>query len=179
MKFPNIFYIFFFIILAVFFIKFFLAAVVLVLALLWLRTWQMKGEPNHREFLHGKLPNPKPDGFYRGNIGFEVSWIGKKFDGEHETGINLFENKKARHNSAPGFGIVHEKYPFATSVGRGLFDEKLFVLKIDYNVKGNPFWIRCILDEIVEIAPNKYLGKMHLRIIPGFPFSVLYFELKK
>src|SRR3989344_3788857 len=57
--------------------------------------------------------------------------------------------------------------------------KKFDVLKIDYNVKGNPFWLRLIVDEIVQIAPNEYLGKMNLKIIPGFPFGILYFELKK
>jgi len=166
----KILYIFFFIILAVALFKFFLALLLIGLILLWLRTLQMKMEPNQKDFLQGGLPNPKPDGLYHGSIGFDVSWVGKKFDSESSTGINIFKDKK---------GIQFEKYPFITSVGRGLFDENVFVLKIDYNVKGNPFWIRWILDEIVQVAPGEYLGKMQLRIIPGLPFSVLYFEIKK
>jgi hypothetical protein len=69
-------------------------------------------------------------------------------------------------------------YPFFAA-GRGLFDDQMMVLKLDYNIKGNPFWLRCVLDEVVQIGPDHYLGKMHLKIIPGIPFSVLYFELKK
>ena len=153
----------------------------LVLVLLcFLRTWQMKLEPNQKEFLHGVLPNPKPDGFYQGSVGFKTAWLGKKFDAQNAVGINVVADRKA--------GQV-DKYPFKTYTGNGLFDQKLFVQKIDYNVKGNPFWIKWILDEIVEVAPSfaeasagkpgQYLGKMNLRIIPGFPFSVLYFELKR
>lgn len=130
----------------------------------------MKKEPNQQEFLTGKLPNPKLDGLYNGSMGFDTAWVGKKLDSQTETGINLIKDKK---------GKTHEKYPFKTYVGKGLFDENLFVMKLDYNVKGNPFWVKWIVDEIVEVTPNEYLGKMHLKIIPGFPFSVLYFELKK
>lgn len=169
-KFFKILYFIFFVILALTLSKFFLMFLLVVLVMLWLRTLQMKQEPNQQVFLHGSLPNPKPDGFFHGSIGFDVSWIGKKFDAETSTGINLFKEKK---------GNQIEKYPFKTHAEKGLFDQHLFVLKIDYNISGNPFWVRCILDEIVQISPGNYLGKMHLRIIPGFAFSVLYFELRK
>lgn len=163
-------YIIFFVILALTLLKFFLVLLLIAIILLWFRTWQMKREPNQQEFLAGKMPHPKLVGLYQGSMGFNVAWIGKKFFTESETGINLIKNKK---------GEILEKYPFKTYAGKGLFDENNFVLKLDYNVKGNPFWIKWIVDEIVEVAPNEYLGKMHIKIIPGFPFSILYFELKK
>lgn len=166
----KILYIIFFIILILALLKFFLALALIGLVLLWLRTLQMKKEPNQHDFLHGWAPNPKPDGFYKGHVGFDSRWVGKKFNAENSAGINVLKDKT---------GKEYEKYPFVTSVGTGLFDEKVFVLKIDYNIKGNPFWARWILDEIVQTAPNEYLGKMHIRLIPGFPFSALYFELKK
>ena len=150
----------------------------MALALLWFRTWQMKKEPNQKDFLAGKLPNPKPDGLYNGNMGFNASWVGKKFNAENSAGINLFKDKKGRYSFAPGSSMI-EKYPFKTYVGKGLFDEDIFVLKLDYNMKGNPFWVRWIVDEMVETSPNEYLGKMHVKIIPGLPFSILFFELKK
>ncbi len=174
------FFMYFFIILMLVFVKISLALLLMALLLALFRTWQMTKEPNGKVFLRSKLPNPKPEGFYRGSTGFsargrsalggKTSWLGKKFDSNNETGVNIMKDKKSRQ---------FEKYPFKTYVGSGLFDKSLFVLKIDYNVKGNPFWMRCILDEIVEIKPNEYLGKMHIRIIPGFPFSFLYFNLKK
>ena len=34
-------------------------------------------------------------------------------------------------------------------------------------------------DEIVQIAPNHYLGKLQVRIIPNYPFTLMFFELKK
>ncbi|OGZ63813.1 MAG: hypothetical protein A3A98_00810 [Candidatus Staskawiczbacteria bacterium RIFCSPLOWO2_01_FULL_40_39] len=169
-KLEKVLYIIFFIALTIFFIKFFLLVLLIVLLLGFLRTWQMQQEPNNKAFLNGALPNPTPDGFYQGDVGFNTSWLGKKFDAENSTGINVFKNKR---------GVQIEKYPFKTYAGRGLADQQLFVLKIDYNVTGNPFWLRPVLDEIVQIAPNEYLGKMHARIIPDFPFSFLYFQLKK
>src|SRR3990167_3901309 len=183
----KIFYAIFFILLALVLFKFFIILLAIALLLLWLRTFQMKKEPNQQEFLLGKLPNPRPDGFYRGDVGFKTSWVGKTFNAENLTGINVFEGKKksffasifAHSFENQTVKIEKEKYPFKTYVSNGLFDQHLLVLKIDYNVKSNPFWIKWVLDEIVEVAPNTFLGKAHLRIIPGFPFSVLYFELKR
>ncbi len=166
----TILYIIFFIILAVMLFKFFLGVVLVALVLAWLRTLQMHKEPNQIDFSNGSVPNPLPEGFYHGTAGFNTSWIGKKFDAAKATGINVLRQKN---------GTEIEKYSFKTHAGNGLFDKTVFVLKIDYNIPENPFWIRWILDEMVQVAPNHYLGKMQLRIIPGLPFSLLYFELKK
>ncbi|MFI5205611.1 MAG: hypothetical protein ACHQVK_01605, partial [Candidatus Paceibacterales bacterium] len=68
-KFIYILYVIFFIILALVLLKFALGVLLITLILLWLRTLQMKWEPNQQEFLQGKLPNPKPDGFYKGHVG--------------------------------------------------------------------------------------------------------------
>jgi len=168
--FEKIIYLIFFVVVAIVLLKFFLALLLITVLLLWFRTWHMKQEPNQQDFLKGRLPNPKPDGFYHGGAGFNSPWQGKKFDAQKSEGINIFRDKK---------GNQVEKYPFKTYTGKGLFDESMIVLKLDYNVKGNPFWMRWILDEIVEIAPGHYLGKLNLRIIPGFPFSVLFFELNQ
>ncbi len=175
----KILYTIFFIMLIIMLIKFVLLVLLIILVLLWLRTWQMKKEPQARMFAAGSLPNPKMDGLYKGTTGFESPWIGKKINAEVSSGINLFRDKKARHSSAPGSSNYIEKYPFKTYTGKGLFDPDTFVLKIDYNVKGNPFWIKYIVDEVVQTKPDEYLGKMNIKIIPGLPFSVLYFELKK
>ena len=69
----KFFYIIFFIILMVLFIKISLAILLVLVLLGFLRTWQMKQEPNQAEFLQGKLPNPKPDGLYFGSVGFKTS----------------------------------------------------------------------------------------------------------
>ena len=165
-----------FLLLAFLFLKFLLGLVLIVFLIGVFRTWQIQHDSRNKVFLQGIFPSPAPDGLHQGIfLGHNTSWRGKKFDAANAKGINLF----AGHNTAPGSDGQVEKYPFKTWQGKGLLDKKLDVLKIDYNVKGNPFWLRLIVDEIVQIAPNEYLGKMNLKIIPGFPFGILYFELKK
>ena len=70
-----------------------------------------------------------------------------------------------------------ERQPFKTYYGNGLRDKNLNVLVLDYDIPENPFWLRYIRDEIVQVAPNQYLGKLHLRVI-GFAFTLGYFELE-
>ena len=125
-------------------------------------TWQ-------QEFLSGKVPAQSPDGFYRGSIReMSVSWQGKKFDAAHQTGINVIKKD----------GTTYDAYRFITHPGKGLRDGN-DVLVIDYNIAGNPFWLKRIVDEIVEVAPGKYLGKVHVKIIPGYPFAMGFFRLEK
>ena len=146
--------------------------VVLVAALLlgaFLRTWQMEHSANQKLFGSGNIPNPAPNGFYKGSVpGHTFSWLGKKFSAADSSEINVFD---------AGNGAKGERYPFATSVGQGIRDTHLNVVKIDYNIPGNSFLMRLILDEIVEVAPGEYLGKLHVRIIPGYPFTLAYFKL--
>jgi hypothetical protein len=35
------------------------------------------------------------------------------------------------------------------------------------------------LDEVVAIGPDHLLGKLIVRLIPGHPFAILFFELRK
>lgn len=124
---------------------------------------QRVGNPSQQAFLKGKKPG-ELSGFYKGTASVKTTWKGKEFDSSTHMGINVLRDTK--------------KYPFKTYTGIGLQDN-IEVLKIDYNIKDNPFWVRLILDELVETAPNKYLGKAMIRIIPGFPFTVLFFNLSK
>jgi hypothetical protein len=147
-------------------IKYILYLIIISLALGALRTWQMNHGEKENTFLTGTVPNLKPDGLYAGTVpGRTVSWQGKKFNRTNSTGINVFNNG--------------ERYSFITSAGKGITDKKLDVFKIEYNVPTNPWWLRPILDEVVEITPGYYLGKLQLRIIPGHPFTLMYFELRK
>ncbi len=121
---------------------------------------------DQKVFLSGKIPNPLPDGFYKGSLRkLKTSWQGKKFDAKNSTGINLISGK--------------ELYPFKTYIAKGLADKNLDVLKIDYDIPGNPFWLRFILDEIVETSPNHCLGKVHIKLIPGLPITLGFFQLEK
>ncbi len=129
------------------------------------RTWQIQNSSNQKLFLSGKIPSPRPDGLYKGSVSFKTSWQGKKFNASSLSGINLISGK--------------EQYPFKTYIGKSLADINLDVFKIDYNIPQNPFWLKFILDEIVEISPNHFLGKVHLKLIPGLPFSLGYFSLER
>ncbi len=145
-----------------------LIILICILSGMW-RTWFLEESLNQKLFVAGSMPNPMPNGLYSGTIGRKVSWLGKKFEAKSQTGINLFEDKNGKS----------QKYPFKTFVGRGVRDKGTVVLKIDYNISGNPFWLRFILDEIVEVSPDHYLGKLHVVAIPGFVFTLGFFELKK
>lgn len=135
------------------------------------RTWQIQNDSRQSTFAMGTVPNPRPDGFYNGTVsGNTYSWLGKKFSVSQANGVNVFGNNS---NSKK------ERYFFKTYVSKESYNSGHHVLKIDYNVPGNMPWIRLVVDEIVEVAPGEYLGKMELRFIPEFPFDLLYFELKK
>ena len=148
-------------------------ATLLVLGILsgFLRTWQIQNDEREKIFLAGTVPNPVLDGLYYGAVpGHTVSWLGKKFYAAREKGINVFSDGK---------GGEVEQYPFVTSVGKGLHEKNLDVLKIDYDIPGNPVWLRLVVDEVVQVAPGWYLGKLEARMIPGYPFALTYFELKQ
>jgi hypothetical protein len=131
------------------------------------RSFRTQKSTNQTKFLQGKLPK-NINGFYLGSVtGLDTTWQGKEFDATHSAGINIFgENREKR-------------YPFKTYPARGLQDKNLEVLRIDYSQNKSPWWLKFVVDEIVEVGPNKYLGKIHLDIIPGLPFSVGYFKLEK
>ncbi len=140
---------------------------ILILIGIW-RTWKVQSNPLQREFLKGKVPS-NMDGFYKGTVsGLKTNWQGKKFDASKSAGINIFKEPDGNHG----------QYPFKTYIGKGLQD-KMDVLKIDYSDNSQPWWLRFILDELVETSSGKYLGKVHLQILPGIGFSLGYFKLEK
>jgi hypothetical protein len=151
-------------------LKLLCAGLAAVLALLLLRTIQISSMSDQALFSKGTVGTTLPNGLYAGTVeGPRVSWRGKKFDSATKTGINVFSSPQ---------GSTTEKYPFTFSVGAGSHDP-INVIKIDYNLRENPLWLRPILDEIVEIAPSEFLGKLQFRLIPDFPFTLTYFRLKK
>jgi hypothetical protein len=59
-----------------------------------------------------------------------------------------------------------------------LFDLDRTVLKIDYNLKENPpLTVRRVLDELVQLDENLYLGKAHVRWWLGGWQTVAFFSL--
>ncbi len=143
-----------------------LAALLLILLV---RTWVVEEGRMQKVFAKGKAPETMPAGFYKGSVhDVRLSWEGKKFLHDHR-GVNVF--KKGRKEV--------EKYPFKTGRGKGLRDEHMTVYKIDYNLRENPWWLRACLDEVVEVEPGKYLGKLHVRLVSWMPITLGYFWLKK
>jgi|SRR5581483_12010879 len=158
--------------------KFILALIVCILLILVLlvvlfgivRTIQVQHKPQQKEFLSKSAPKKLPDGIYKGTVtGLTTTWQGKKFDAKNKAGINVFKNG----------GTLTEKYPFKLYTGKGVQDKNTTVLKIDYSKNKSPWWLKYILDEVVEVAPGKFLGKVHITVIPGLPFTIGYFQLER
>jgi hypothetical protein len=135
------------------------------------RTQKVEGDPRQTVFVSAHVPDAAIDGLHRGSLqGREVTWKGKKFRAADHTGINVFLTKT---------GGLEERYPFRTYVGKGIKDKKTDVLKIDYGQKSNPWWLRRIVDEVVETEPGVLLGKVHVKWVLGMTFTMGYFKLEK
>ncbi len=142
-------------------------------------------------FAGGVAPDPPPSGFHTGRLlatstwghwdgvvmrvaQVWMPWLGKTFSPSTATGLNRFTPTTAtrvwlralfpRHqpevNTAAG---RLEAFPFRTCVGSGKLDRDVSVLKIDYDFEVNPTLIRHILDELLQIAPRRYMGKVLFR----------------
>jgi hypothetical protein len=139
-----------------------------LLAYAYLRTYRAEHSANQERFVKGTAPLVAPVGLYRGTVtGYTGAWRGKAFKDE-TSGINIFEDAGQRN----------ERYPFKTYVAPGIRDTDVSVLKIDYNIPGNPWWLKFILDEVVEVAPNTLLGKVHVHF-GSVAFTLGYFTLEK
>ncbi len=158
----------------------------------WLVTFVVTKGKRQADFLKGTVPSEPPDGFYRGTAyllgGGPVPWLGKSFVASDNLGFNKF--------TPPGAALLKlltpfyrgfrtdengntEAYDFKTYVTAGFRDERIETIKLDYDSPENPFLIRIILDEIVEISPNEFLGKVHLKVFPGYYATIGFFGLTK
>jgi hypothetical protein len=101
-----------------------------------------------------------------------MPWVGKRFDAEAQRGDNLLASSARpvarvlwpgyRPWDAPGGRLG--AFRFRTYTGPGKVDPDRDTLKIDYDSEENPrLLIRDILDELVEVVPGAYLGKVLLR----------------
>lgn len=154
-------------------------------------TLVVEHSPYHKMFVQGRIPDPQPDGFHPGQahvlLDKQTPWLGKQFDCARQLGFNSFTPLGARILKLASpfyrkFSLNEEgntrAYYFKTWVGKGKKDTKVDVLKLDYAaMPENPLFIRIILDEVVEIAPQKYLGKIHVKLLPGFFVTIGYFGL--
>jgi hypothetical protein len=100
-----------------------------------------------------------------------MPWTGKRFNAGAQEGDNLL-TAGARvptkilwpsYQADPVAG-GQAAFRFRTYVSPGSVDPDIETLKIDYDSDENPgFLIRDILDELVQIVPGAYLGKVLLR----------------
>lgn len=133
------------------------------------RHWMTQHSDQQTIFLTGTVPDELPDGLYNGEVSIQTQWQGKRFDGKTGTGVNLFRD---------GINAVKEDYNFVMDVGPSGIDQDFQVIKIDYDLPENPWWLRLVVDEIVEVEPGLYLGKIHVKVLPGVRVAVGFFELR-
>src|SRR5687768_12447582 len=118
-----------------------------------------------------------------------MPWLGKRFERASASGDNVFR---------PGMKVwgrlfwpLYDTYKpfrdglltgfrFRTSIGAGALDPDTQVLQLDYNLPENPrFIVRDVLDELVQITGNYYLGKAYIRRPGGHYRLAAYFALQK
>lgn len=157
-------------------------------------------------FRAGSPPNPPLDGGYAGDlVALDVApglnqftemiasrwlpWKGKFFDAPRASGENVFtrDSLLLAHIFWPLYrGYKDESaqryraFAFRTHVAPGLADPDRQVLKLDYNLEGNPsLSVRRVLDELVQVDTAYYLGKAYLKWWWGKWQLVAYFSLAK
>jgi hypothetical protein len=144
-------------------------------------------------FRGGCAPDPPLHGDYAGTLlatrtlapldalvrGFDrqgLWWHGKSFDAGREAGENRFDRRFRRVTRLfwPLYRGIRDDPPsgirafrFRTWLGAGVVDPDLQVLKIDYTAGANPFAVRRVLDELVQVAPETYVGKANLLLRGG------------
>ena len=155
-------------------------------------------------FRNGTPPGPPLDGRYAGKlIALDIApgltalfrsiteawmpWLGKTFNGARQIGDNIFRQDSyplARffnpfyRGFLPDGAETYRGFSFRTYMAPGLADPDRSVLKIDYNLEGNPLLtVRRILDELVQIDNDLYLGKAHVHWWSGGWQTVAYFTL--
>jgi hypothetical protein len=155
-------------------------------------------------FRAGTVPNPPPEGRYAGELMvLEIApvltpffqwlantwmpWLGKTFDAPQQRGDNILRSDsyllarlfnplyRGLTSDHPG---TYRGFAFRTYTATGLFDKDRTVLKIDYNLKENPaLTVRRMLDELVQLDDDLYLGKAHAHWWFGNWQTVAFFTL--
>jgi hypothetical protein len=144
-----------------------------------------------RALFEGGHPPPRPlDGDYagrlllvtvRGPLGAIarvwtrawMPWKGKRFHAKAGLGDNRFSEDarlpmrfywpfyRMARRADPGY---FRAFTFSTRLAPSVLDPARIVMRIDYDLDENPrFWIRDVVDELVEIGPEEYLGEAQVR----------------
>jgi hypothetical protein len=134
------------------------------------------------------LIHPAADRVLRTLTGAWMPWLGKSFDTRAARGYNRLA-PSARwpaklfwplYGTKPDVG-ARLAFDFETAIEPGKADPEVEVLKIDYGpVESNPrFIIRQIRDELVELVPDTYLGKILWRSGEERYTCIGYFALRQ
>ncbi len=163
----------------------------------WLGFWLLRNylssqSPWQEKFVAGSLPEPPRDGFYNGSAYLlgnrPVPWLGKSFESDNNKGFNIFtpQGTSLLKIMTPLYKLFRKNadgntdaYYFATSTSQGFKDTQIETFKLDYASPENPFLIGIILDEIVQTGPQEYLGKVHMKVFPGYYATIGFFGLRK
>lgn len=141
-----------------------------------MRTMKSERSDNQAVFAAGQAVLPSP-GFYRGTVtGYKGFWQGKFIEEGSQRGSNVFLTKNAVTELTKE---ESRRYPFALHLAQGLRDSEHRVVVLDYNQPENPWWLRFIVDEMVQTSPTTYLGKVHVAITPNIVFTLGYFTLEQ
>ena len=77
------------------------------------------------------------------------------------------------------FCAFYVAFLFNTYLGPGVDDPELEVLKLDYDNDANPsFLIRTVLDELVQVSGDYYLGKAFMKMRKVYKL-VAFFALRR
>jgi hypothetical protein len=126
--------------------------------------------PTRGIFITPTLPRPADLGL-RALASAWMPWTGKRFDGDAQSGDNLLigSARPIARVLFPSYALEpvdggYAAFRFRTYLSPGKLDPDRETLKIDYDSDENPrLLIRDILDELVQVVPGAYLGKVLLR----------------
>jgi hypothetical protein len=110
-----------------------------------------------------------------------LPWLGKRFDAQAKHGTNSLSRLGLLVRPLTTLrktGDHYEAFPMTNWVEPGKVDPATDVLVIDYaSLADNPWPVSRIRDELVEIVPNTYLGKMLWHQDDDY-YLLAYFALK-
>jgi hypothetical protein len=133
------------------------------------------------------LIHPLVDFAVRGATAIWMPWQGKAFDVATNRGVNHLagSTKYASRLLWPRYATTprpggRAAFRFETYVAMAKLDPDVRALVIDYSrVRENPFVIRRIRDELVQLVPGAFLGKILLRGVGRDAFAnVGFFALR-
>jgi hypothetical protein len=130
--------------------------------------------------------NPKFDAVVRAITALWMPWQGKRFDNQSGTGDNRLTKSTGLVGKLlwPLYSMKDHidgklAFDFKTYVEAGKDDPDINVMVIDYaDIEDNPkLIIRSVRDELVELVPGVYLGKILFKTDSGYN-KIGYFALR-